>query len=107
MDAAAAKDLVVGEMTREAPSLGDRLRELDSSLPVPSNGFAAGSLLGAELRLQIRGLLLAMDQSPRGRKALADMGAVRFLPTEDADYINLYGMVNAISDQLVDYFQYR
>ena len=41
------------------------------------------------------------------RKALTDMGADRFLATGDADYANLYKMVEAISDQLVDYFQYR
>ena len=107
VDVAAAKDLVVAEMAREEPGVGARLRELASSLPVPSNGFAAGPLLGAELRQQIQGLLLATDQSPRGRKALADMGAARFLPTTDTDYANLYEMVQAIPDQLVDYFQYR
>ncbi|HSH71273.1 MAG TPA: phosphate/phosphite/phosphonate ABC transporter substrate-binding protein, partial [Deferrisomatales bacterium] len=106
-DVAAAKDLVVADMAREEPGLAARLRELDSSPPVPSNGFAAGPLLGAELRQQIQGLLLSMDQSPRGRKALEDMGAVRFLPTTDADYADLYAMVEAIAGQLVDYFQYR
>lgn len=106
-DVAAAKDLVVADMDREEPGLVGRLRALDASPPVPSNAFCAGPLLGAGLRRQIRSLLLSMDQSPRGIKALGDMGAVRFLTTADADYHNLYEMVEAISDQLVDYFQYR
>lgn len=107
VDAAAAKDLVVLDMLREDPGLGRRLRELERSPPVPSNGFAAGPLVDAELRRQIRNLLLTMDQSPRGRKALVDLGAERFLPTTDADYDNLYEMAAAVPAHLIDYFQYR
>jgi phosphonate transport system substrate-binding protein len=106
-DAAAAKDLVFEEMSLEDPSMRDRLRAIGASLPVPSNGFAAGTLMDSELRTQIRGLLLSMDQSPHGRKALRDMGAERFVPTSDSDYANLYDMVEAVSDELTDFFQYR
>jgi len=106
-DAAAAKDLVLAELLREEPSLRGRLRELAASPPVPSNGFAAGPLLSPELREQIRELLLSLEQSPRGRKALEDLGADRFLPTTDGDYANLYDMAGAVSEQLVDFFQYR
>ncbi len=106
-DAAAAKDEVLAEMLREEPSLKGRLRELAASPPVPSNGFAAGPLLSPELREQIRGLLLALDQSPRGRKALQDLGAERFLPTTDDDYANLYDMAGAVAPDLADFFQYR
>ncbi|MHB8767127.1 MAG: phosphate/phosphite/phosphonate ABC transporter substrate-binding protein, partial [Deferrisomatales bacterium] len=106
-DAAAAKNLVLHDMIRDDPALTGALRELASSPPVPSNGFAAGPLVSPELRAQIRGLLLAMDQSPRGRKALADMGAERFVPTDDADYQILYEMVGTVADQLTDFFQYR
>jgi len=106
-DAAAAKDTVLAEMLREEPSLRGRLRELAAGPPVPSNGFAAGPLLSPELREQIRGLLLSLDQSPRGRKALQDLGAERFIPTTDDDYANLYEMAGAVSDQLTDFFQYR
>ena len=106
-DAAAAKDLVFEEMALEDPSMRDRMRAIDASLPVPSNGFAAGTLMDSELRTQIRGLLLSMDQSPQGRKALRDMGAERFVPTSDSDYANLYDMVEAVSAELTDFFQYR
>jgi phosphate/phosphite/phosphonate ABC transporter binding protein len=106
-EAAAAKDLVFEEMVREDPTLNEKLRGLISSPPVPSNGFAAGPLLGPELRKQIRGLLLSMAESPRGRKALRDLGAIQFIPTTDADYANLYDMVGAVSDELADFFQYR
>jgi len=106
-DAAAAKDLVLAEMIREEPRLKGRLRELAASPPVPSNGFAAGPLLSPELREQIRGLLLSLEQSPRGLKALQDLGADRFLPTTDDDYANLYEMAGDVSEQLADFFQYR
>lgn len=106
-DVAAAKDLVYEEMAAAEPSLREALREVAASPPVPSNGFAAGPLLTTELKEQIRGLLLAMDQTPRGRKALSDLGAERFLATSDADYAALYEMVGAVSDQLADFFHYR
>ncbi|GAB4261976.1 MAG: hypothetical protein Kow0092_11920 [Deferrisomatales bacterium] len=106
-DAAAAKDLVAEEMMAEDPSLRPRLRVLETSPPVPSNALAVGPLVDPELRQQIRGLLLSMDQSPRGRKALRDLGATRFLATDDDDYANLYEMVQAVSDQLTDFFHYR
>lgn len=106
-DVAAAKDLVFQEMAAAEPGLRGALREVTASPPVPSNGFAAGPLLTPELKEQIRGLLLSMDQTPRGRKALSDLGAERFLATSDADYANLYEMVGAVSDQLADFFHYR
>jgi phosphate/phosphite/phosphonate ABC transporter binding protein len=106
-DVAAAKDLVYQEMAAAEPGLRGALREVAASPPVPSNGFAAGPLLTPELKEQIRGLLLSMDQTPRGRKALSDLGAERFLATSDADYANLYEMVGAVSDQLADFFHYR
>ncbi len=106
-DAAAAKDLVLVEMVREEPEVRKRLRELAASPPVPSNAFVAGPLLSPSLRVQIRNLLLTMDQSPQGRKALVEMGADRFLVTTDDDYANLYEMASAVSDALSGYFQYR
>ncbi|WP_025322662.1 phosphate/phosphite/phosphonate ABC transporter substrate-binding protein [Deferrisoma camini] len=106
-DAAAAKDLVWGEMVAENPALEGRLRELAASAPVPSNGFVAGPTVSPALRRQIRNLLLSMHESPQGRKALTDLGADRFLPTTDEDYQALYEMVQALSDELSGYFQYR
>jgi len=106
-DAAAAKDLVLEEMVREDPSLKSYFRELAGSPPVPSNGLAAGPLLGPELKRQIRGLLLSIHESPRGRKALFDLGAKRFVETDDTDYANVYEMVGSVSDSLSEFFQYR
>ena len=106
-DAAAAKDLVYEEMVREDPALKEKLRPLLYSPPVPSNGFAASRLMEPELRRQIRELLLSMHESPRGRKALRDMGAQRFLATSDADYHNLYDLVAEVAADLTDFFQYR
>jgi ABC-type phosphate/phosphonate transport system substrate-binding protein len=60
-----------------------------------------------ELQGQIRQLLLEMDRSPRGREALGDIGANRFTSTTDADYANLYQMVEAVSAQLIDLHQHR
>ncbi len=106
-DAAAAKDLVWNEMAAENPAFRGRLRELAASAPVPSNGFVAGPTVSPALRRQIRNLLLAMHESPQGKKALADLGANRFLPTTDEDYQPLYEMVQALSEELAGYFQYR
>jgi phosphate/phosphite/phosphonate ABC transporter binding protein len=106
-DAAAAKDLVFEEMVRENPGLRVEIRELASSPPVPSNGLVTGPRMDPELRGQIRRLLLEMDRSPRGREALGDMGANRFIATTDADYVNLYQMVDTVSAQLIDLDQQR
>ncbi len=93
VEAAAAKDLVWAAMTREEPELEGRLRVIAWSLPVPSNALAASPRVDPSLRAQIRGLLLSMDQSPHGRKALVEMGADRFVPTDHDDYTNLYRML--------------
>ena len=106
-DAAAAKDLVFAEMVRENPGLRDEIRELAGSSPVPSNGFVTGPSMDPGLRGQIGRLLVEMDRSPRGREALGDLGANRFLSTTDADYANLYQMVDAVSEQLTDFHQQR
>ncbi len=106
-DAAAAKDLVFEEMAREVPELRRLLRALAVSPPVPSNAFVAGPLLSPALREHIRTILLEMDRSPQGRKALAALGATRFLSTTDQDYQNLRDMISVVSDQLADHFHYR
>jgi phosphate/phosphite/phosphonate ABC transporter binding protein len=106
-DAAAAKDLVFEEMVRENPGLRADIRELACSSPVPSNGFVTGPWMDPGLRRQIRRLLLEMDRSPRGREALGDMGAKRFIATTDSDYANLHQMIDAVSEQLVDFHQHR
>ncbi len=107
VEAAAAKDLVWRAMIREDPGLEGRLRMLAVSLPVPSNALATSVRVDPSLRDQIRGLLLAMDQSPYGRRALVEMGAERFVPTTDGDYANLYRMLETVSADLAGFFQYR
>ncbi len=107
VEAAAAKDLVWREMVSEDPDLEGRLRVLAVSLPVPSNALATSLRVDPSLRDQIRGLLLSMDQSPYGRRALVEMGADRFVPTTDADYGNLYRMLETVSADLAGFFQYR
>ncbi len=106
-DAAAAKDLVFEEMAREVPEIRRLLRALAVSPPVPSNAFVAGPLLSPALREHIRTILLEMDRSPQGRRALAALGATRFVSTTDQDYRNLREMISVVSDQLADHFHYR
>lgn len=119
-DVGAAKDLIYRMIAHENPLLETSLKVLAASPPVPSNAFvlrkdlelpcfdchqtvARGGTVRREITAQfdigttIKRHLLSMPQDPEGRDALAAIGnANRFLPTTDADYSELYKMLEEI-----------
>ena len=118
--AGAAKDLVFDRLAEEDPRVLDELVIIAESLPVPENalvirsniniacischqqteGGAASSggngLRDFDLAARLREELLGMDRTDEGRQALSALGADRFVETSDADYENLYGMIDEL-----------
>jgi phosphate transport system substrate-binding protein len=118
-DVGAAKDLIFNMIAKENPFLTSAVRVLAESPAVPSNAFVvrkdlslpcfdchqkrtrgggAGALdAGLNISGAMRKHLLSMPDDPEGRKALAALGnATRFIETTDADYSELYKMLNEI-----------
>jgi phosphonate transport system substrate-binding protein len=71
---------------RRVPSLGDRLRILESWGPSPVQPLVARAGLPAPLRTQIAGALLAMADSPETARRLRDFGVLRFAPVAETVY---------------------
>lgn len=120
VDAGAAKDLVFDRLAREDPRIERELRVLAKSEPVPENALvvrstvripcarchervgagirsaAAEELNEPRIRERLRQLLLNLDQTQDGRHILEALGADRFIETTDADYANLYRMIDEL-----------
>jgi phosphate transport system substrate-binding protein len=118
-DVGAAKDLIFNMIAKENPKITSAVRILAESPAVPSNAFVVrkdlslpcfdchqkqargkgAGALEAELNISsaMRKHLLSLPDDPEGRKALAALGnATRFIETTDADYSELYNMLEEI-----------
>jgi phosphonate transport system substrate-binding protein len=120
VEAGAAKDLVYARLGEEDPRVHEELKILAESRPVPDNALvirsdihiacischqktrnssslARGSELD-DLALggRLRQALIEMDQSAEGRRVLELFGADRFVETTDADYEDLYDMIEEL-----------
>jgi phosphate transport system substrate-binding protein len=120
-DVGAAKDHIFRLMAKENPFFEEGVRILASSPPMPSNalvlrksislpcfdchqkqgvgGRGADEQISPELDMKetIKQYLLTMPENPEGRQALMELGnASGFLETTDADYAELYKMLNEL-----------
>jgi phosphonate transport system substrate-binding protein len=120
IDAGAAKDTVFDRLAGEDPRIERELRILAESDPVPENALvvrstvripcarchekvgagirsaAAEELDEPRIRERLRELLLNLDGTEEGRRILGAVGADRFIETTDADYRNLYRMIDEL-----------
>lgn len=89
-DAAAAKSTVIQRLGYEDPRIIHELDALARSPDVPENALCLAPWVDPALRRRVRDALLGMESDPRGREVLQRLGALRFVPTVDADYAAVY-----------------
>ena len=86
VDASAVDSTVLELLNRQDPSLAGRLRIIETFGPSPNPPWVIGRTVPHELRVEIRGALLAMAGDPRGRAVLASGMGSRFAIVADSDY---------------------
>jgi len=96
VEAGAVKNLRLEAFEATHPDA--KIRRLATSPPVPNDTFVVRADLGEALAAQLRDVMLAMDKDPEGAKALADFGAVRFVPCSTEEYAPIYDMVEGLGD---------
>jgi len=70
---------------------------------VPDNILAVRTGLDPAARKLLAKALLSMDTNPEGKKTLEAFGAVKFVPTKDADFKPLYELVKHLKLDLANY----
>lgn len=102
-DLGAAKNLVFSRLTKENPRVAEELAILTTSPKVPANTLAVRHDLDPTLKSIITSSLLAMDQNGEGRRALAQFGVHRFIPTAVRDYAPVVEYAERIGLNLATY----
>jgi phosphonate transport system substrate-binding protein len=90
VDAAAAKNLRLDAYLDAHPETD--IRRLAESPPVPNEALIVRRDLARTLGLDLRRVLLAMREDPRGTEVLDAFGAVRFVPCELSGFSAVYDM---------------
>lgn len=92
IEASAIDSTVLEEEFRRDPSLGSRLRIVDSLGPSPIPPWVVQRSLARDLRGRLRELLLTMHHLPEGRAILSQGHMTRFAHVEDSDYDSIRHM---------------
>jgi phosphate/phosphite/phosphonate ABC transporter binding protein len=100
VDCAFTKDLVFRRLVLADPSVGAALRVVATSPPFPENALVAAPTLSPRQRQKLSELLVGLPRTEAGRKALARLGAERFLPTFDNDYAAVYSLAGKVGIDL-------
>lgn len=93
-DAGSVKDLRLEAYLAANPTA--KVRRLAMSRPVPNNALVVRADLADGLGQRIAEALLEMERDPQGREALAELGAVRFVPVTAEEYRPVYDMIRDI-----------
>jgi phosphonate transport system substrate-binding protein len=91
VEAGAAKDLRLDALAFMRPELG--LRRIACGERVPNNALLLRSELPDALGDRLRGIMLSMDETAEGMKALQAFGAQRFTACEASEYGEIFEMV--------------
>jgi phosphate/phosphite/phosphonate ABC transporter binding protein len=94
--AGAAKDLRVDDMLAQHKDW--KIRRLTVGKAVPNNALVLRADMVAELGPKLSKILLGMHEDPDGAKALASLGAVRFLPCRTEEFQAIYDMVSHLGE---------
>jgi phosphate transport system substrate-binding protein len=84
------------------PALSDAFRVLSTSAAFPENALAVAASLGEKQKARLREVLLGLSGTEEGRKALAQLGADRFVATSDEDYSAVYGLADRVGLDLTE-----
>ena len=105
-DVGAAKNTEWERLAARDPRVDRELLVLARSGNVPSNGLCVRKDLEAPVREALRQALLGMHLRPEGARALAAVGATRFIETSAADYAPVREMAEKAGLRLESY-RYR
>jgi phosphonate transport system substrate-binding protein len=105
-DIGAAKNTVFAGLAAADSRVRDELVILARSPNVPENGLAVRKDLDHSLKNKLQEALLNMQNDIQGMNVLKQLGARRFIETDDGDYINVYKYVKQIGLDLTTY-QYQ
>jgi phosphonate transport system substrate-binding protein len=103
VDIGCAKNTIFDLVAERDPRVKEEIRILAESPKVPSNGLGMTPNLDPDVRKQLADTLLRMDETPAGRKVLAEFGAIRFLPTTKKDYAPLFDIAEKAGINLKEY----
>jgi len=104
-DIGGAKNTVVANF-RKGNKIFDSAIEIINETPkkgVPDNTLAVRKGLDPATRKLLQKALLTMHTDPEGKKVLKEFGAIKFIPTTDADFIQLYNLVRHLNIDLATY----
>jgi phosphonate transport system substrate-binding protein len=102
-DAGAAKNTVYQLVAKDHPEITRELKILGQSESVPSNTLCVRKNLDPSLMKKLSDALLNMDKDPQGQAVLKEYGAVRFIPTPEADYAPVFDMAKRAGVDLRQY----
>jgi len=89
-DVGAAKSTVMMRLATEDARVKNDLLFLTRTPPVPENCLAVRRDLDANLKEQLRSLLLSMHEDQEGARILREFMARRFIETRDSDFSSVY-----------------
>lgn len=89
VDAAAIDTKVLDELMRRDPKPADRLRRVVTLGPAAMPPIVASASLSPERQQELRSALTGLAAAPHGKKLLADLPVVGFVPVADADYATM------------------
>jgi phosphonate transport system substrate-binding protein len=95
-DAGAVKSHRLSAFERANPA--QKLRHVATSASVPENALIIRRDMAEQLAGELGPLLMAMNQDPAGREALAQFGATRFVSCSPEEYQAIYDMVDDLTE---------
>jgi phosphonate transport system substrate-binding protein len=86
VDGAAVDSLVYKYFISREPSLGNRLRIIERSVPYGMPPIVASPIIETPVKTQLKEIFLNMHNDPEGRRIIADLAVDRFVTIDDAAY---------------------
>lgn len=99
VDAAAVDSLVLAYLRAEEPSLVSRVKVIEQWGPFGISPVVVHPKLNAELKEQLRQVLLGMDQDPKGELILPQLMIDSFVVPDDSIYDSVREMRSFVSEQ--------
>lgn len=100
VDGAFVKNLVLDRIIANHTELSEKIVVLETSGSVPENALVVTDEISQMFGGQFRSVLLNMGESVKGKGALKEMGADKFVPTAHEDYENLYQMAKEAGENI-------
>lgn len=102
-DVGSAKNTIFPWLARSDPRVESELRVLASSQRVPSNALFVVKSTDPSLRVQLRSMLLSLEEHEQGQKVLERLGVLGFRATTLEDYDVVFSMAAAAGIDLERY----